>query len=316
MSSRLAVAASGGRDSTALLHATARAARGTALEVVALHVHHGLQPQADAWLSHVRRQCRRWASAGLPVHFMSRRLAGAPAPGESVEAWARRERYRALADMAREAHAEAVLLAHHRADQAETVLLQALRSAGAAGMAAMGTQRDNHGVSFLRPWLDKPRATIEAYVRRHRLSWVEDPSNADPRYARNRLRLEVWPALVAAFPHAEAALAGAAKRLQEADACAQDLAELDALACVGGQAQLRVRAWRSLAAHRRANLLRAWLAPLLPAGVPDSLVRRLVQELEGAPGGASWPAPAGALRLERGELWWEPALAASTPPRG
>lgn len=314
MGTRLAVAASGGRDSTALLHAVARAARGSPVEVVALHVHHGLQAGADAWLAHVRQQCRRWATAGLPLLFLSTRLAGAPQPGESVEAWARRERYRALAAMARQARAQAVLLAHHRTDQAETVLLQALRSAGAAGMAAMGEQREFEGVTFLRPWLEQPRAAIEAYVRRHRLAWVDDPSNADARYARNRLRLQVWPALVQAFPHAESALSGAARRLQEADACAQDLAALDAQACLSDAGSLRVRAWSALAAHRRANLLRAWLDRLLPAGVPDSLVRRLVRELGAAEGGAVWPTPAGTLRLRRGELRWEPQADGNTPP--
>ena len=316
MSSRLAVAASGGRDSTALLHAVSRAARGSPVQVVALHVHHGLQPEADQWLERVRQQCRRWAAGGLPLSFLAHRLATAPAPGESVEAWARRERYRALAQMARQVQAPAVMLAHHRTDQAETVLLQALRSAGAAGMAAMGSAREAEGVTFLRPWLDQPRSAIEAYVRRHRLAYVDDPSNADIRFARNRLRREVWPALLGAFPHAEAALAGAARRLHEADACARDLAALDAQACIGPGDRLRVKPWAALAPHRRANLLRAWLGPILAAGVPDSLVRRLGDELAAARGGASWPAPGGVLRLRRGELGWEAAPNDRTPVPG
>ena len=123
----VAVAVSGGRDSTALLHATARAAVGTGVEVLALHVHHGLQAEADDWLRHVRAQCRRWAGAGLPLRLDWRRLAGQPAPGDSIEAWARRGRYAALAEMAQAGGAGLVLLAHHRRDQSETVLLQALR---------------------------------------------------------------------------------------------------------------------------------------------------------------------------------------------
>ena len=300
------MAASGGRDSTALLHACARAARGTGLQVLALHVHHGLMPQADAWVRHLSRQCARWARSGLPVRLRVQRLQGSPQPGDSVEAWARRGRYEALATLAREAGAHCVLLAQHRTDQAETVLLQALRSAGGAGMGGMGPQREHAGVRFVRPWLDQPRPAIEAYVRRHRLAYVDDASNADPRYARSRLRTAVWPALVAAFPHAEAALAGAALRLREEQACAADLARLDLEGCHAAGDRLDVGRWSTLASHRQANLLRLWLTQHLRAGVPDSLVARLVRELTAARGGARWPAPGGELRLARGTLEWWP----------
>ena len=131
---RVAVAASGGRDSTALLHCTLRQARevgGLALpgqmqlQVLALHVHHGLMPQADDWLLQVKRQAHRWGAT-----FASRRLTAKPARGQSVEAWARIERYRALAEMAADAQCDLVLLAHHRRDQAETFLLQAKKVDG------------------------------------------------------------------------------------------------------------------------------------------------------------------------------------------
>ena len=98
----VAVAASGGRDSTALLHATARAAKALGLQVVALHVHHGLNPQADAWADHVQKQCARWRRAGWPVSCEVARLTDAPQAGQSVEAWARAGRYAALARMATE----------------------------------------------------------------------------------------------------------------------------------------------------------------------------------------------------------------------
>ena len=93
----VAVATSGGRDSTALLHCTAKTAASLGLEVLALHVHHGLQPQADDWLRHVKRQCQRWG-----VAFDSRRLQTRPQAGDSIEAWARRERYAALQEMAQQ----------------------------------------------------------------------------------------------------------------------------------------------------------------------------------------------------------------------
>ena len=304
---RIAVAASGGRDSTALLHLTARQAEGGDLEVWALHVHHGLMPQADAWLNQLQAQCARWARRGYPVRFKAHRLTGVPAKGDSVEAWARRERYAALTHMAQEEGIDTVLLAHHRRDQAETVLLQAMRGAGAAGLAGMPKEVTRAGIRWIRPWLDLPREAIEAYVKTHRLQCVDDESNADPRFARSRLRLQVWPHLVQAFAQAEVALAGTAKRLHEADICAQALAEIDAESCLlstdpEGIPKLRIGNWKGFVPERQANLLRHWLRPLMPQGVPDSLVRRLVEELPQARGGAQWPAPHGNLRVVRGHL--------------
>ena len=297
----VAVAVSGGRDSTALLHATAHAAVGTGVQVLALHVHHGLQADADRWLAHVRAQCRRWAAAGLPLRLDWRHLAGQPAPGESIEAWARLGRYDALADMARAGGAELVLLAHHRRDQAETVLLQALRGGGPAGLAAMPRQARREGLLWARPWLDRPREAIDAYVRRYRLSCIVDASNADPRYARNRLRLSVWPALIEAFPGSEAALAAAARRAHEAAECLRELAAADLSLAGDADGGLKLPAWQAHSPARRANLLRAWLAAWLPEGVPETLLQRLLLELPGAPA-ARWQTAAGELRCHAGVL--------------
>jgi tRNA(Ile)-lysidine synthase len=302
---RVAVAASGGRDSTALLHCTARAAAAIGVQVTALHVHHGLRPQADDWLLQVQGQCRRWG-----VAFMSRRLDAAPARGESVEAWARRERYRALAEMARQAGCDLVLLAHHRRDQAETWLLQALRSAGPAGLAAMPREAAREGLLWARPWLAQPRTAIEAYVRRHRLRFVDDDSNLDLRFARNRLRAVVWPALVQAFADAETTLSGAALRAQEAAALAAEVAAADLPLLRQGAALCMLR-WLDLSPTRRRNALRAWLAQALPAAAPESLVGRLCTELPTARAGR-WPAPAAELRLHRGLL----AVHRPRPPDG
>ncbi|MDH4051831.1 MAG: tRNA lysidine(34) synthetase TilS [Rubrivivax sp.] len=298
----MAVAVSGGRDSTALLHCTARAARQAGVEVHALHVHHGLQPAADAWLAQLSDQCRRWARSGLPLTLHSQRLEGRPGPGDSVEAWARRERYAALAAMARSAGCGAVLLAHHRRDQAETVLLQLLRGSGARGLSAMPQATDRDGVRWMRPWLNQPRRAIEAYLARHRLRWAEDASNAETRFLRNRLRAAVWPVIEASIDGAEVALAGAANRAAEEAACLHALAQLDAAACVADDGSLRVEAWSQLVAPRRANLLRHQLAIWCGRGVPDTLVSRLGHELGPPSSVGRWPAPGGELRLYRGHL--------------
>ncbi len=298
MVQRIAVAVSGGRDSTALWHATARAARGSALQVIGLHVHHGLQPEADAWVRHLQAQARRWAARGLPVSLQWHRLQGAPAVGDSIEAWARRGRYAALAEMARACGAGVVLLAHHRRDQAETFLLQALRGAGPAGLAAMPREAHRDGIIWARPWLAQPREAIEAYLQRHRLGFVDDPSNADRRLARNRLRHELWPALARSFEHAETSLVASALRAQEAAACLRELAQIDA----SPDGSLHLSTWLKLSAARRANLLRVWLSGQAHAGVPESLVQRLLRELPEAASASAWPWPGGELRLHAGQL--------------
>ena len=160
-----------------------------------LHVHHGLSVHADAWLAHCDSLCRRWAARGKQLAFATRRLTGRPERGESVEAWRGANVTRALRELALEHGVSIVLLAHHEQDQAETFLLQALRGAGVAGLAAMPRQVERDGVVWARPWLRRDPDEIAAYVRRHRLTHIDDDSNADPRFARKRLRLTVWPSL-------------------------------------------------------------------------------------------------------------------------
>lgn len=287
----VAVAFSGGLDSTALLHAAARAAAGR--QVVALHVHHGLQPQADDWAAHGERVAR-----DLGVGFACTRLSGSPAPGDSIEAWARAGRHRALHDMSVAAGADLLLLAHHRRDQAETFLLQALRGAGVAGLSAMPRAQWRDGLCWARPWLDRPRTAILAYAEQHGLHWIEDPSNGDVRFARNRLRQSLWPA----FPAAEAGLAQAARWAQQAADLAAEVAAAD-LAGLSTPERLDLAAWARLSPARASNALRAWLSG--HTAVPASLVVRA--QAEWRPGATlSWPAPGGALHAWRDGLFWEP----------
>ncbi|MDT7835290.1 tRNA lysidine(34) synthetase TilS [Aquabacterium sp. OR-4] len=322
----LAVAYSGGRDSLALLHCACRVASALGLQVVALHIHHGLLPQADAWLRQAQQRCRRWQALGWPLSLRWARLQGAPAPGQSIEAWARAGRHAALQRLAGEAGATLLLLAQHRRDQAETVLLQALRGGGPAGLAAMPPAALRHGLVWARPWLAQPRQAIEAYVQRHRLRPVDDPSNNDLNLARNRLRARVWPALSAAFPEAEAALALSARRAHEADAALAELAQMDLATCAlasdaAAGTALQVAAWRSLSAARQANALRVWLGRQAGQGAAEALLQRLLLELPGAASSTSgratrstgrWPAGGGAeLRLYRGLLHWHAMAAAA-----
>lgn len=311
----------------ALLHATVRIAAQAGIEVVALHVHHGLSTQADAWLDLVSTQVGRWAEAGAPVRLLWRRLALSPRAGESVEAVAREARHRALAEMAREAGCDAVLLAHHRRDQAETFLLQALRGAGVAGLAAMARSRHHLGVTWLRPWLGQPRERIERYVAQHGLPYVDDDSNADTRFARNRLRLQVWPALQGAFGDAEQVLAGAAARQADALECLDDWVTWR-LASVTRQVEspagtvrlgLVVAAWAACTPGQARTLLRAWFSQVAGCSLPASWVSRLHGEaLAGVarrwalalPMQGPGPALEGEVVLYRGLMTWRPGPAA------
>jgi tRNA(Ile)-lysidine synthase len=295
MRERVAVAVSGGRDSMALLHALARAGRERGVEVWALHVHHGLMAKADDWAAFVERTCKRWS-----VPFAMQRLAGRPARGDSVEAWARAGRYAALAAMAHAAGCGTIALAHHRGDQAETFLLQALRGAGAAGLAAMPARIERDGLIWVRPWLEQPREAIEAYARTQRIAFVDDASNDDTRFDRNRLRRTVIPALRVAFANAEAALAAAALRAAHARALIEEIAQGD-LAAVTENDALHLAPWRALSPPRRRECLRAWLAARLPGGASETLLDRLMTELLRTPP-ARWLVDGGELRRYRGRL--------------
>ncbi|RZL37567.1 MAG: tRNA lysidine(34) synthetase TilS [Rubrivivax sp.] len=291
----VAVAFSGGLDSTALLHVATR----SGARVLALHVHHGLQPQADAWATHCEEVAREFGAG-----FACARLSGAPERGDSIEAWAREGRHRALHDMAVAAGADLLLLAHHRRDQAETFLLQAMRGAGTAGLAGMPRTQWRDGLCWARPWLAQPRELIQAYAAQHGLRWIDDPSNGDARFARNRLRQTVWPA----FPAAEAGLAQAARWAQQAHELAAEVAEQD-LIRMATPGRLDLAMLAALSPARASNALRAWLA--LHTTAPASLVERLLTQWQ--PGATlCWPAPGGVLHAYRDGLYW--AAAAGPQP--
>jgi tRNA(Ile)-lysidine synthase len=236
-------------------------------------------------------------------------LTGGPAPAQSIEAWARHGRHSALQEMAVAAGADLLLLAHHRRDQAETFVLQALRGAGAAGLAAMPATQWRDGVCWARPWLQQPREAIEAYVAQHQLSHIEDDSNTNQRFSRNRLRLGVWPALAQAFPEAEASLARAASWAQQALDLQREVAAEDLQRCSDALPGLKLAAVQALSKARASNVLRAWLHAQCGRPAPASLIERLQREWGAVDG--QWPCADGLLRLYRGRLRWLAPIAAA-----
>ncbi len=251
-----------------LLHAVAavRGARGpgAAWSVRALHVHHHLQPAADAAAALCRSECRR---LGVPLRLVHLQLG--PLRGQSVEAAARSARYAAARDLIR--RGEALLTAHHDDDQLETMLLQLMRGAGLAGLAGMPERAPFGRGWHLRPFLGLTRAQIEGWARAQGLRWVDDASNSDPRFDRNYLRLEIVPRLRARWPAAARVAARAAGHLAEAGQLLGELALEDLRRICVDQA-VDLEALARLAPARQRNALRAWLAAR-GLGVPDA--RRL-----------------------------------------
>ena len=263
-----AIALSGGADSTALLLAVLRLhcsiamrAPGKALRpITILHVHHGLQASADTFAKHCAKLC---AALQTPAHELGWLLQYIPlhvqvvlTKGQSLEARAREERYHALAQAAQHANAQMVLLGQHADDQAESMLLALSRGAGMAGLAGMPALFQRHGMLFARPLLHVTQHTIKSYLQNHQVPWVEDPSNTDQRFTRNRLRHTVLPALEAQLPGFGSSLARSARLAAQADTLLQELAQID-LQHTGNPPQIALL--RQLATHRQANALRHWL---------------------------------------------------------
>ncbi len=245
---RTLVAYSGGLDSTALLHALAR--RGTS-DLIAVHVHHGLQAVADDWAGECAAFC---ASLGVPMILCRASIAGDEAAGP--EGAAREARYALLRAQLRPG--ELLVTAHHRDDQAETVLLRLLRGAGVHGLAAMRPLTAFAPGLLWRPLLELPRQRLRDYAVEHGLRWIEDPHNDDPRYARSWLRRAVLPNLRERFPQADLSLFRAARLADEAAGLLDEIAAEDQRRLARHRA-LSVAGLLALTPARRHNLIRCWL---------------------------------------------------------
>jgi tRNA(Ile)-lysidine synthase len=303
---RIAVAFSGGVDSSVLLDAVVRVVG--ASRCVALHVHHGLSPHADAWLAH----CRAFAEE-RGVEFDAERVDVSRAAGVSVEAAARDARYRALDAMCSARGIRTLLLAQHADDQAETVLLQLLRGAGLAGLAAMAPEYLPAGsaATRVRPLLHVLRAQLEQYASARHLSWIDDESNADTRYARNALRHQVTPALAIHFPGFRDALARTAAHAASAQRLLDELAQIDMEVVSRDEGRaLAHDALLALDDDRALNLLRYWMRA---AGLVAASSARLTDALRqlrevGASGDGHRlriDHAGQALRSYRGLVYWE-----------
>jgi tRNA(Ile)-lysidine synthase len=253
----VALAYSGGVDSSVLLDIAAAHARGRNITLHAFHIHHGLSPNADAWLAHCERMC-----AARAVAFDARRIDAANAGG-GIEEAARIQRYAALGALCREHGATWLLTAHHQDDQAETVLLQLLRGTGVAGLSGMDRANTapgllgSAGLTMARPLLGVARAEIERYAQTHAIAHIEDESNADARYARNAVRLQVMPLLAQLFPGFQQRFTRTAGHAQSAQRLLIELGAQDLRHCLLGDC-LDIAEVKKLDPDRIDNLLRYW----------------------------------------------------------
>jgi tRNA(Ile)-lysidine synthase len=263
------VALSGGLDSTVLLAALAAAGLGRGTSLRAIHVDHGLHPDAAQWSAHCRALAAR---LGVPCEVVA--VDARPAAGESPEAAARAARYAALA--ARLRPGGLLLTAHHADDQLETVLLQWLRGGGLRAVAGMRPVAPFAGGWLGRPLLGFTRADLAAWAGTQGLTWLEDPSNADPRFDRNYLRLEVLPRLRARWPAAAVTIGRVAEQAAEVLEVAAAVSAADLATLVEGET-LSLGRLETLPLARQRLAVRAWLAsrgcPVPSAATLEALFR-------------------------------------------
>ena len=290
----VAVGLSGGCDSVVLLHLLASLKLAPRLS--AIHVHHGLSPNADHWADFCSQLCRQ-----LNVPLQVIKVAVDRQSGLGIEAAARAARYQAFA----QSGISTLFLAHHQGDQAETLLFNLLRGAGVAGAAAIAEQRQHGDLRLLRPLLSEPRSVLEAYARANNLAWIEDESNDDTTLTRNFLRHEVLTVMNQRFPAAEQNLAQASRHFAEATLLLDELAEADWQMAVDDDA-LHLKRLRTLSVPRIKNLLRfrlrqlAWQAP--SSARLDEFVRQLISAAPDRH--PELKLGAGSMRVAKGHLHW------------
>lgn len=268
----LAVAYSGGADSTALLLACARKWPG---QVMAVHVHHGLQAAGDDFEDHCRAVCD-----DLQVPLAVQKVDARHAPGQSPEAAARHARYNAIDALVLAqigpAAIQTIAIAQHADDQVETLLLALSRGAGLPGLSAMAAQWQRGGLTYCRPLLQVSSTAIRDWLKARGASFIEDPSNVDERYTRNRIRARLLPALQVCFPQFRDTFARSSRHAAQAQAVLQEVA-LEDLARIGVPPD--IKALQTLSRPRLANLLRHWLLSVHQATPSSAQLEELLDQL-------------------------------------
>ncbi len=257
---------SGGLDSSVLLHAAAKLPD---IRIRAIHIHHGLHPDADRWTQHCIEVCR-----DLNIDLTTVKVDVDKTAGKGTEAAARHARYAAIAKLIHDD--EILLTAHHLQDQAETVLLRLLRGSGSRGLAAMRAATSVHGFRQFRPLLSVSKAVLQSYASSEKLSWIEDPSNEKNDFDRNYLRHEIMPLLEKRWPKTSSALSHSAELLAEEHQCLKMQSEIF-LSQVQGidERSLSVSALMQYQKPWRAQILRTWTESLNTPPLPAHILQEI-----------------------------------------
>ncbi|MEY3571472.1 MAG: hypothetical protein RIQ85_1592 [Pseudomonadota bacterium] len=278
----IAIACSGGLDSAVLLHLSADFfashphLHSHSLHV--FHVHHGLSPNADYWLSHVQSECEQ-----LNVPFDARKVSVARVDQHGPENAARLARYEALSSLCSTYRVELLLTAHHQDDQAETVMLQALRGAGLPGWSGMADLQRDHAllpttVTLARPLLDCSRKQLEQIASERAIAHIIDESNEDSRYKRNAIRHEIFPLIEQHFEGFTQALARSSHHFQTAQGLLDELACSDLQQCLNA-GELNLKKLALLSVDRIDNLLRYWVVEKIGSYPSQAQLHQLHQQM-------------------------------------
>ncbi|ADI30011.1 tRNA lysidine(34) synthetase TilS [Methylotenera versatilis] len=266
------LALSGGLDSTVLLHLLAAAKQTIRFELHAMHVHHGLSPNADAWADFCMQQCQL---LNVPIKVVRVQLDLNAKQG--IEAAARQLRYEALFDFKVSGIApDFVVTAHHQDDQAETLLLQLFRGAGVKGLASMGCIDESR--RLMRPLLDISRQTLQEYAEQNNIQWCNDESNDNTQYERNFVRHDVMPVLATRYPSVKSVLARTASHLAEANDLLDTLAKIDADKLLQNNS-LCLQDLTGFDLPRAKNLLRWWFSQNQLAMPTSEHLNEIIQQL-------------------------------------
>lgn len=304
----VAVGCSGGPDSSALAMVARDVCRSLGRPMTILHVHHGLQDQADQWSDVVHRLAEL-----LDVPLSARRIQVDLSLGQGVEGAARQARYKALDDMMRSSGCGLLLLGHHRQDQAETVLFRLIRGAGVQGLRAMEHRSVRDGMLILRPWLELDRdhllEIVELFSAAHDWQPVDDPTNLDPSYARGALRSKLIPELARHWPQWALNLSRHARQAAQASEILNEVAAemLASLEPSDDGASFSLRAWRELSPARQNLVLRHWLSRQGCQMPSEGKLAELVRQLQtvhalGHDRSLTWRHAGLVVRCERGRV--------------
>lgn len=301
---KLFVGLSGGVDSVVLLHMLCRVRQQQDLNLVALHVDHGLHGDAKTWLAHCSDLCANW-----DVEFRHTSL---ELP-DAAEATARTARYEWFRQQVK--FGDTLLTAHHRQDRAETVLFNLMRGSGSAGLSSLRAERPFFGAYLMRPLLQWGKDEILSYATQNELQWVEDPSNQDVGYARNQIRHTILPALNSFRADAVKNIARAASNLEQEHSLLREIAIADLAEvreqpkhALDGSYALCVQDIEHLSTARQTNLLRFWLGSLNLHMPSKRLMLDLLQGIKQPPASTAVLQEEGSqFRFYRGFLYVMPA---------